>query len=159
MIYSSAYWTLIILRNGSPRRQGWSLEFDPGAIENGFDLLRGLVKNSHLDYSYTNVMRIRYLLKTSERDWWMRVWVAQEILLVASAYLMLGEHILPWETAFQATKNYVNHAASCCRIWKAGNKSIANAVEFHRSMSDIFEVILSFQRFPLGTRNELIGNL
>jgi hypothetical protein len=66
---------------------------------------------------------------------------------------------LLWETAFQAAKNYVRHAATCCRIQKVGNKSKANAPEFHGSMSDICEVILSFQRLPLGTKNELFGNI
>jgi hypothetical protein len=122
-------------------------------------MLEQLAQGDHLDYSSDNVRRSWLLRQISQLEWWSRVWVVQETLLSASAYLVLGNHRLPWKVAFQAMKNFTSHEAYCCRRVAAPPSTKNNASLIHDALPIMSQVVLSFQRIPPGTGNELLANI
>jgi hypothetical protein len=122
-------------------------------------LLEQLAENEHLDYSSDNVRRSWLLYQICQLDWWSRVWVVQETLLSSSAYLVLGKYRLPWKMVVQAMKNFISHKAYCCSRINASPSTNNNANLIHKTLPIVSQIVLSFQRIPPGTSNELLANI
>jgi len=106
-------------------------------------------------------LRSWFLQRVVDQDWWKRVWVVQEALLSPSAALMLGSCSLPWAVAVKAAKNFMLPAYTCCHPHNASMICTGpTRLEYlYKDMTTMCEVILSFQRLPPGTENELIGDV
>lgn len=122
-------------------------------------LLDRLALDKHILHSQTNALNVWGLRLIIEFDWFSRVWVVQETLLSRSAYLVLGNTMLSWDTAFQAASNFVTHTTTCCHLTKATESMKRYADFMNEHMNFVSKVVLSFQRVPLGTQNELLANL
>ncbi|KAH7085019.1 heterokaryon incompatibility protein-domain-containing protein [Paraphoma chrysanthemicola] len=138
-----------------------------------FNLLKQLAINDHIRFDKQTAVHAIVLARVCELGWWSRAWVVQETLLSKSAHLMLGSATLPWEVVSRAASNYVTHVTACCRpnstrtaqrdfsdilmTTHGLNTLVSNKIT--AQMADAVEVILSFQRVPTGTRNELLANL
>jgi hypothetical protein len=122
-------------------------------------LLHHFAKDEHLSFDQQYAELAWGLRLICEFEWWSRVWVVQETLLSRSAYLVLGKAKLSWDTTFQAASKMVKHITTCCR----GENTSGHKRMYQKLINECIgvsaEVILSFQRVPRGTSNELLANL
>lgn len=140
--------------------------------------LEDLSCNKHLQYDIEELLHVRGLRLICQFGWWSRVWVrisvlsiierarsltcswvVQETLLSTSAYLAIGDTILPWHTVYRAARNFVNHSITCCSAIRASAARKDRVAFVHEGLAEVAQIILSVQRVPVNTDNELIANL
>jgi hypothetical protein len=128
-------------------------------LSDAFRLLDRLACNEHLPNTQESAVDLFGLSLIVRFGWWERMWVVQETLLSPDAYVVIGKAMLPWKTVFRAAVNFVTHATTCCQDIKSTKPQERYAIYIEKNMKTITQVILSFQRVPTGTKNELLANL
>jgi hypothetical protein len=115
--------------------------------------------DQHIIYCDRTATLLYGLQLVCEFDWWSRMWVVQETLLSASAHVVLGKYILPWDTMCKAASSLLHHINTCCRPLKSYLGDHEYGKKIKQYVHDCVQIIQSFQRIPYNTNNDLLAHL
>lgn len=104
-------------------------------------------------------MSLQGLRHICEFGWWSRMWVVQETLLSASAYIIVGQTMLSWDIVRQGAASLLHHANTCCRQLTADFDDRNYEKMIKDNIHVCAQIIQPFQRILTNTKNDLLAHL
>jgi len=101
------------------------------------------LQNNELDNgrSYaTNARRAAHWLVS--RDWWSRVWTAQECILPDDSKIIYGPVEASWPMFLRAFDNFKRHMTTCC----SSLDGIADMLDFHLDTIQVLQILNKMRR-------------